>query len=436
MVEFFPLFPPVTHLKVTMPDASKVLRSLSACKATSGVYTTYEHVLDCLESVSGTPNTYNAIRGDINLLLNWSWLVLGKDIVELTLKDMNSFIDFCNDPPNHLISTFSAGLLDKSKSDDQLIVVNEQWRPFVNRNHPRQYKRTEGSLKTQLSNLSFVFVYLEDIEYSFRNSAAVAMRRLTSSVKVALKHERREVGHKGMSALQVSHLLSTVERIAKENPDKYERSRLIIYLMLFCYPRISEVSARPAYSPVFGDFEMHRDLNDQVYYTYFIPNSKGGKTRKVICPPLLIDALLRYRKHRGLGDGFPLPDDHSPMFVRHRAATNGREKDIVDANLGISQIGELIQEVFELVADSLMAGGYPLDAELMRKLTPHSLRHTGIQIDLASGRNPRHVMLDAGHSSEQTLAIYESQRTASRYQSIDLKNKFLQRMLKPITLSS
>ncbi|MFA0648413.1 hypothetical protein AB4620_22850, partial [Vibrio cyclitrophicus] len=64
------------------------------------------------------------------------------------------------------------------------------------------------------------------------------MRRLTSSVKVALKHERREVGHKGMSALQVSHLLSTVERIAKENPDKYERSRLIIYLMLFCYPRI------------------------------------------------------------------------------------------------------------------------------------------------------------------------------------------------------
>ncbi|MEZ8198416.1 tyrosine-type recombinase/integrase [Vibrio splendidus] len=431
MVEFQPLFPPISHFNVPMPGASKALRKLCSDTKTKNVYLTYQMIMDCLETHLGTPNTYNSIRGDINLLCNWSWFILGKDVVDLTLKEMNQFIAFCNNPPVELIGKFSSSLIDQQKSDDQFIVINENWKPFVNRNSPKSYKRSESSLKTQLSNLSYMYVFFEDMEYSSRNPAAVAMRRLTSAIKVDLRPDRSEVGHKGMSSLQVSYLVRTLEQISKSDPEKYERSRFLFYLMIFCYPRISEVSARPGYSPVFGDFEMHRGLNNEIYYTFFIPSSKGGKTRKVICAPLVIDALIRYRMFRGLGKGFPLPGDDTPLFVRHRPGTHGRDKNLVDANLGISQIGELVEDIYQKVSDMLRADGYDLDAEVMKTYTPHTMRHTGIQIDLASGRDPRHVMLDAGHSSEATLAIYESKRTERRYQSINNKNAFLDRIIKP-----
>lgn len=431
-IEFFALFPPTTHFNIPMPDANRVLRSLSRSGGLSTVSATYSLIMECLETVLPTANTYSAMRGDINVLCNWSWLVKGKDIIDLNLNDMNEFISFCNNPPESLIARYPSPLIDPKLSDKQFVVANPQWKPFVNRNPQKPYKRTEKSLKAQLSNLSFIFTYFEDMEYGGRNIAAVALRRLTSAVKKELKQDRSEMQHKGLSTLQTNYLFKAVEQMAKDDPQKHERTRFIIHLMVFCYPRISEICARAGYSPVFGDFEQHRTFeSNEVYYSFYVPNSKGGKTRKILCAPILIEALKRYRHSRGLGYTFPTVDDESPLFVRHRAATRGREVSIVDANLGVDHMGDIIQSVFDYTADLLMSDGYDVESRQIRTMTPHSLRHTGITIDLSSGRDPHHIMLDAGHSSEATLAIYTSKRTEHRVASLTQKSKFLQSIIKP-----
>uniref|UniRef100_UPI00168102DC site-specific integrase n=1 Tax=Candidatus Enterovibrio escicola TaxID=1927127 RepID=UPI00168102DC len=418
-----PLLPPLSHIYVPMPDANRILRAIKV--RLPSAYETYQHIMDLLESISGTPTTYNSVRGDINLLINWSWLVAQKDITDLTITDFNRFIDFCNRPPEHLVSKFSASLVDDKKSDDTYIEINSLWRPFVNRNLPHEYKRTESSLKVQLSNLSNLYTFFEDMEYSFKNPAAIALRRLSSNYKNQLKQDRSELNDKALSSLQLSYLLKSVESLAKETPEKYERTRFLIYFLVFCYPRISECSARAGYSPVMGDFEQHRHFKSmKTYFTFYIPFSKGNKSRKVVCSPILIEALIRYRRHLGLSD-LPVKDEMTPLFVRHRAPAKGREANKVDANLGSDQIATLVGHAYNHAADILEKDGYPVDAAELRTYTTHNLRHTGISLDINSGRSIRHIMLDAGHASEATLRIYESNRVEYRAESILVKDQYM-----------
>ncbi|NMU52575.1 site-specific integrase, partial [Vibrio parahaemolyticus] len=95
----------------------------------------------------------------------------------------------------------------------------------------------------------------------------------------------------------------------------------------------------------------------------------------------------------------PSPTDDEPLFVRHRAASHGREEGVLNANLGIRQIREIIQEVLDKTAARFEKDGLMEDAAEIRVLTVHSIRHTGISHDIANGRPLQHVQADAGHES-------------------------------------
>ncbi|MFM2668617.1 site-specific integrase [Vibrio mediterranei] len=423
-VKFLPLFPPVQYFYTPMAHTNTTLRQLSLDGLTT-VSATYAQIIECLETTLDTPNTYNAIRSDINLLCNYCWFVLKKDIIEMTYKDMQGFIDFCNSPPADMTAKGPQSIALAKHSDEDHIELNPAWQPFVNRNAPQAYKRTKGSLKAQLSNLSFVYVYFEDVEYAFRNPAAVALRRMTSSVNAKLRVSRSEIDDKGLSQLQLKYLLLTVNKLAKVDPDTHERTRFLIYLLVFAYPRLSECSARPGYSPIQSDFRVKRSSTDNTTFTTFwIPDSKGGKSRNVLCSKHLIQALERYRTFLGL-TLFPSPDENIPLFVRHKAASHGREARIVDANLGSDRIAEIVKSTFNAAADALVEDGYSIDADDLRTHTTHSLRHTGIQIDISSGRKLSDIMLDAGHSNPATLAIYTSKRAEFRAKSIAEKDTYM-----------
>jgi integrase len=425
MIEFYVLLPPPAYIHVSMSHVNLILRDLS--RTIPQASSTYQHIIDCLEEVAETANTYNALRGDINTLLNFSWFVLGKDITELSRKDFQRFIDFCNAPPEHLIGKYSSTIIDAKLSTVDYVEINKNWTPFVNRNMPEPYKRTLASLKAQLSNLSYMFTYFEDIEYSHRNPAAIALRRMTSAVKRNLKVDRSEIEIKSLNSVQLQFAFNTVERLAKENPEKHERTRFLFHFLIYCYPRVSETSARPGFSPLMSDFRLNRPQsgsNEGGYCTFFIPNSKGGKSREVIVSPDLLKALTRYRRYLKLSD-FPQPSEKVPLFVRHRAATHGRQASIVDANLSAGRLASIIKDLFADTAKALEAGGYTQDADEIRNLTCHACRHTGITIDILSGR-PRHeIMQCAGHSSEATLARYQSKRSEFRAASASLKDNYL-----------
>lgn len=425
MISFEVLLPPPAYLHISMEHVNLILRDLSPKIPQAS--TTYQHIIECLEEVVDTPNTYNSLRGDINTLLNFSWFVLGKDITELSRKDFQRFTDFCNAPPEHLIGKYSSTIIDAKLSTEDYVEINKNWTPFVNRNMPEPYKRSLASLKAQLSNLSYMFTYFEDVEYSHRNPAAIALRRMTSAVKRNLKVDRAEIEIKSLNSVQLQFAFNTVERMAKENPEKHERTRFLFHFLIYCYPRVSETSARPGFSPLMSDFRLYRPQsasNEGSYCTFFIPNSKGGKSREVIVSPDLLKALNRYRRYLNLSD-FPQPSERVPLFVRHKPATHGRQARILDANLSAGRVAEIIKDLFCHTSKALEEHGYSQDADEIKNLTCHACRHTGITIDVLSGR-PRHeIMQCAGHSSEGTLARYQSNRSEFRAASASLKDNYL-----------
>ena len=135
----------------------------------------------------------------------------------------------------------------------------------------------------------------------------------------------------------------------------------------------------------------------------------------------LLDALQRYRRFLQLTP-LPTPNEKTPLFVRHRAAGRGRDSGLLNANLGIRQLREQIYILIEQAAKLAEADGFKQDANEIRQLTPHSIRHTGISHDInLVGRPLSHVQADAGHDSIDTTSQYLHTSRVERHQSAEHK---------------
>jgi integrase len=267
-------------------------------------------------------------------------------------------------------------------------------------------------MKTKLAILSAFFQFLIQEEYMDRNPALLLQR-----VKRAGPQEAGEDAQ-SFTELQWSYVMQAAEQLAAECPAQHERSRFLICLMYACYLRISEVAARPGFSPVMGQFR--RDAKTGVW-GYDIPRSKGGKRRTVAVSQALLEALTRYRTFLGLSP-LPAPGEQTPLFVRHKAAAHGREQGELNANLGIRQLRDLVMAVFEQAASLAEQDGFDQDAAEMRTLTPHSIRHTGITHDInLHGRPLSHVQADAGHDSIDTTSKYLHTGNRERHESASRK---------------
>ncbi len=75
------------------------------------------------------------------------------------------------------------------------------------------------------------------------------------------------------SELQWSYVMQAADTLANDHPEQHERSRFLTILMYACYLRISEVAARPGFTPVMGQFRRDRKTG---VWGYFIPQSKGA----------------------------------------------------------------------------------------------------------------------------------------------------------------
>lgn len=419
-MHFYPLFPPIDSLDDYNLCIEGLLHGSSRNYPTA--LSSYEWAIEYLKEVANQPNSFLSIRKDLNLFFNWAWFVQKKDITELNRVDMREFIIFGNTPPIDLIGKNSPAMFRKDKSTG-LVNVNTNWLPFTNKNAPSPYQRKQTSLMAQLSNISGFYIFLADVDYCEKNPAALALRNLTTNRYANLAPDDDEID-KALNALQVKYSVETVERMAKENPQKHERTRFLIYLLLLAYPRVSEISARFGYSPVMGDFQMSRDHQLDMHYTFYIPSSKRGKSRRVMVSKRLLDALTRYRRYLGLSD-FPKKDDKTPLFVRHKPGTHGRQAHELNANLGKGQITELVKEVFGRASNLLRDDGYFEDADDLEGRSCHAWRHTGISYDLHSGRPKRVVMKCSGHSTEAVLSVYTHSTIEQRSETLHLKDAYI-----------
>ncbi|NRB78420.1 MAG: site-specific integrase [Saccharospirillaceae bacterium] len=422
-MKFSPIFLSHKHAKQYCPE---IVEQLKCYANLAGDHVNFEFELAydfLLESIHNV-NNYKSTRSELCLFLNWTWQIERKSIKDINRKDMANFIDFCNSPPDALISRVGgvsiANSDPKETMNDSTPELNSKWRPFVNLKKGKKYQRLPATMHKQLSIISSFFVFLNDLDYTPANPAAIAMRRMNPSnvANLGITDEDRD---KALSQMQVNCIFELLEFICVENP-KYERSRFLFYLLVLAYPRRSEISARPNYSPTFSDFRRHT-TGDTIYYTFYIPRSKGSKSRSVIVSDMLLAAIKRYRIHLGL---HPLPlasEADVPLFIRHKPATHGREVGVLNANLGDEQISFLIQELFDMAANVLIDKGEVEEASELRLHSVHSLRHVGITNDLQSGRLVSEVMKCSGHASYSALEVYTSSRTDLRVPNVNLKDR-------------
>ncbi|MFO6422486.1 tyrosine-type recombinase/integrase [Motilimonas sp. KMU-193] len=395
MVPFIPLFPHADQLDTGIAQINTQITTLDNT-ITDASYS-YSLAIEYLAENRFNANNFKSIRGELNTLFNWLWFVQRVSLAEVDRILLRKFVDFCNDPPLELIAPTSYPYFvnDKQTGEQQ---INPKWRPFVLRGEAG-YIRKEATLKAQLSLLSGFFLFLADVEYMDKNPAAVLLRRLNvNNTRVAESEET----DKGLSELQWQWVERMVAQLASQDPDKHMRTKLLFTMLYYLYPRVSEIAARPGFTPLMSHFKKHRSG----VWVFHIAKSKGGKSRQVPCPPAVLDALKQYRAFLNLPP-LPLPNEQTPLFVRHQAGTHGREKGILQAQLGVEAIRGIVNEVFELTAQAMMER-YPYEARELSGFSVHSLRHTGISHAIAQNQPLQTVMKNAGHSDLTTLSIYTS----------------------------
>ncbi len=377
----------------------------------------YEHAMDWLLESRFNENNYKTYRSELTTFLHWCFDVEQVSPVELNRRGINRYVDYCLAPPKPLIAYRNVAqfVLNKDWGERQ---PNPQWRPFLGKKIDgieQPYRLSDKALKTKMAILSSFYGYLINEEVTERNPAVMWMRHSrfgSSPVVVSGVGEEDDV--RVFSDLQWSYVMSTARLLAEQVPERHQRTLFLISLMYGCYLRISEVAARPGFSPVMSQFR--RDGHTGIW-SFHIPVSKGGKKRTVAVSRELLESLQHYRRYLKLSP-LPAPNDATPLFVRHKAAGRGRDQGLLNANLGIRQLRDQLDELMAAAADAAEQDGFEQDASEMRSLTVHSIRHTGITHDINyNGRPLSHVQADAGHDSIDTTSQYLHTGKVERHES-------------------
>lgn len=377
----------------------------------------YEHAMDWLLESRFNDNNYKTYRSELTTFLHWCFDVEQASPISLSRRSINHYVQYCLAPPNALIAYRNVAqfVLNKDWGERQ---PNPLWRPFLGKKQDGvelPYRMTDATLKTKIAILSSFYSYLINEEITERNPAVIWMRHSrfgSQSAVVTGLDESEEV--RVFSDLQWSYVMSTARALAEADPERQARSLFLISLMYGCYLRISEVAARPGFSPVMSQFR--RD-NHTGIWSFHIPISKGGKKRTVAVSTELLEALKAYRESLNLSP-LPGPHDATPLFIRHKAAGRGRDQGLLNANLGVRQLRDLLNDLIAQAAEHAAADGFEHDAAEMRTLTVHSIRHTGITHDInLNGRPLSHVQADAGHDSIDTTSQYLHTSKIERHES-------------------
>ncbi|SEF88511.1 tyrosine-type recombinase/integrase [Marinobacterium lutimaris] len=411
-----PLFDAAAHLEDGNPTVNQHLATLTLRQVPDATLV-YELATDWLLEQRTNENNYKTYRSELTTFLYWAFEVEQISVADITRRILTRYIDYCGAPPKELIAYRNVAQFMLNKDTDER-VPNPLWRPFLGKKLDgveQPYRITDKALKTKLAILSAFFNYLIYEEYTERNPAMMLMKNgrfKTSSQNLVMHEDDEEV--RAFTELQWSYVIASAEKLARNDPEQHERTLFLISLMYGCYLRISEAAAKPGFSPVMGQFR--RDSKTGVW-GFHIPRSKGGKKRTVAVSNALIKALKRYRSHLGLNP-LPTPNESTPLFVRHRAAGRGRDAGLLNANLGIRQLREEIDQVIESAAQLAAKDGFDQDAREMRQMTPHSIRHTGISHDINLNKRPlSHVQADAGHDSIDTTSQYLHTSRVERHES-------------------
>lgn len=366
------------------------------------------HCLTFLQSYNGSQATFNSYRREVERLLQWSWFVHEKTLIELRRLDIEEYLGFCQHPPITWIGTKHVA---RFKNNQGKRIANPDWRPFVSQVSKVEsqlgkladntdFNLSQKSLQAVFSVLSTFFNYLLQEDYGELNPVALIRQKSKYLQTHAYKEPIRRI-----SNLQWDFVLETVEENAKKEPKTYERSLFIMNCLFAMYLRISELVADQRSSPIMGDFRADIDNNWWLQVT-----GKGNKVRLITVSDEMLFALKRYRTFLGLS---PLPHigETTPLIAKIKG--NGPVS-------STRQIRFIVQECFDQAYQRMYDQGLKEEALELKAATVHWLRHTGISEDVKH-RPKEHVRDDAGHASMATTDRYIDTEMRERHASAKYK---------------
>lgn len=378
---------------------------------------TYSHILHpkdynfarlFLLSYRGSEATFNAYRREVERIMQWSWLILQKPILEITRVDLEKYLEFCQAPPKKWIGNKNVARFTKRNGEN---LPNPDWRPFVvsvskaefkNGVKPQveNYSLSERAIKELLAINSSFFNFM--MQEGYLEANPVSQMRQKSKF---IRKQQSTMVIRRLSDLQWSYVIETAELMAIDDPAYHERTLFIMTALYAMYLRISELTASARWIPKMRDF--HQDLDGNWWFTTV---GKGNKERMISVSNKMLDALQRYRTSLNLT---PLPSvsDMRPLLLRSKGT---------GAIGSTRQVRSIVQDCFNKALNRMRDNGFTQDAEQLETVTVHWLRHTGISDDVKI-RPREHVRDDAGHSSSAITDKYIDIELRARHASA--KNK-------------
>lgn len=369
----------------------------------------YKHACEFLYSYRGSDATLNAYRREIERLLQWCWLVVNKSLTEIRRADFESFVEFCQKPPKHWIGTKNVARFTE-KNGERL--PNPEWRPFVatvtkvahgkgEHPDPKKYSLSQKALQAIFAVCSSFYNYLIQEDYIAFNPIA----QIRQKSKFLRKQQNSKAIIRRLSELQWTYVIETAELMANKNPAEHERTLFMMNALYGMYLRISELAASKRWQPQMGHFQKDHDNN-----WWFLTVGKGNKERMITVSDAMLSALKRYRMSLNLAP-LPSPGENTPLIQNNRGGgpiTSTRH------------IRMLVQNCFDATIVRMQQDNFLEEAEQLKVVTVHWLRHTGISDDVKH-RPREHVRDDAGHGSSAITDKYIDIELRARHASAKKK---------------
>ncbi|HDR9103654.1 tyrosine-type recombinase/integrase [Paraburkholderia sp. A3RO-2L] len=337
-----------------------------------------------LARYADTPATLAAYRREIERLLLWAVIELGKPLSSLTHEDLLIYDRFLRNPQ-------PAERWVLRGSGKRLARSHAGWRPFAG-------PLSEVSVRHALVILNACFAWLTEAGYLAGNPLSLARHR-RAKVKPRIT---RYLDHETWALVK-----ATIEAMPIDTERERQHAARCRWVFTVLY--LGGLRAAEMTGTTMGAFFSRRDSKGKERWWLEVAG-KGDKTRLVPATEELMLELKRYRAANGLPE-LPQAGEAVPLVL----PVIGAAKPLSRGALHL-----VVKEVFNRTAQRVRArepDGEAL-ASVLENASAHWLRHTAgshmsdQQVDL------RHVRDTFGHSSIATTSGYLHTEDDARHEAI------------------
>lgn len=341
-----------------------------------------------LARFADTPATFASYRKEVERLLLWAVIELGKPLSSLTHEDLLVYQRFLGNP---------------QPADRWVMKTGRKWSRFEPDWKPFAGPLSGTSQRQAIVILNTLFSWLVNAGYLAGNPLSLSRQRQRKAKPRITRYLDEELWQETKAAIDA------MPRETDRDREHFYRVRWLFSLLYICGLRISEVTEN-----TMGGFFSRRDNAGEERWWLEI-TGKGNKTRIVPATNELMVELTRYRRENGLSP-CPLPGEATPLLL----PIGGKQRPLTR-----SAVHLIVKAVFERAAKRIERRGqdYATRAELLRASSAHWLRHTAGSNMAGAEMDLRHIRDNFGHESIATTSNYLHSADDQRHKETEEKHR-------------